>query len=344
MKAVLCEEYAPPAALAIREVPQPRPGRGELLIRVERAGVNFPDGLIVQGKYQTRPPLPFIPGSEMAGVVAAVGADVDMGGSGFSVGDRVCAFTGIGAFAEYVAVAAAHSFRLPDTVHFKDAAGLLITYGTSYHALKDRARLRPDETLLVLGAGGGVGLAAVELGALMGARVIAAASTGEKLALARERGAAETICTSDDDLRDRIKALTGGRGVDIVYDPVGGELGLAAVKALAWGGRHLIVGFAAGDIPKIPANLLLLKSASALGVLWGASLRAEPDHHAANIADLLGWLAAGRIRPAIDRVFPLAESAAAIAHVLDRKALGKVIVAVDPAADSADGPAQGDAA
>lgn len=333
MRAVLCEDYAPPAALAIRDVPRPQIDAREILVRVEQAGVNFPDGLIVQGKYQTKPPLPFVPGSEMAGVVAGVGSDA----VGFVVGDRVAAFTGIGAFAEYVAVSAAQAFRLPDTVGFTDAAGLLITYGTSYHALKDRAALKPGETLLVLGAGGGVGLAAVELGALMGARVIAAASTEEKLALAREHGAAETILTSGEDLRERVKALTGGRGVNVVYDPVGGDLSLTAVKALAWGGRHLIIGFAAGEIPKIPANLLLLKSASVLGVLWGASLRAEPEHHATNIAELLGWLAAGRIRPAIDQIFPLEESAAAIEHVLDRKALGKIIVAVRSTTEATQG-------
>ncbi len=324
MKAVRCEAFAPLSALTVTAMEPPVLVPGSVLIDVHAAGVNFPDGLMVQGKYQSAPPFPFVPGSELAGVVAAIGDGV----TGRTVGDRVAAFSGSGAFAEQAVVPATQVYRLPEGVEFADAAGLLITYGTSYHALKDRAALREGETLLVLGAAGGVGLAAVELGALMGARVIAAASTADKLALARSRGAAEGICYADEDLRQRLKDLTGGRGVDVVYDPVGGAASITAVKGLAWGGRHLVVGFAGGDIPQIPANMLLLKSAASLGVLWGNSLRADPVHHAANIADLLGWLAAGRIRPAIDRIFPLGEAVAALEHVMERRAQGKVILSV----------------
>ncbi len=324
MRAVFCEAFAPLDALTVQYVPPPALLPGSVSIDVHAAGVNFPDGLMVQGKYQTKPPLPFVPGAELAGIVAAVGEGVTT----LAPGDRVAAFSGTGGFATQAVVPATQVFRLPEGVDFITAAGLLITYGTSYHALNDRARLREGETLLVLGAAGGVGLAAVELGALMGARVIAAASSDAKLALARERGASATIRYSDEDLRDRIKTLTDGRGIDVVYDPVGGAASIAAIKALAWGGRHLVVGFAGGEIPKIPANLLLLKSAASLGVLWGNALRADPEHHAANIQDLLGHLEAGRIRPEIDRVFPLDQAVAALEHVMERRARGKVILSL----------------
>ncbi len=326
MKSVICAAFAPLESLTIGAAPRPEIGETDILIAVQAAGVNFPDGLMVQGKYQTKPALPFTPGSEAAGVVEAVGGKV----TGFKPGDRVVAFSGTGAFAEYVKVPASQVYHLPAGANWASAAGLLITYGTSYYALRDRAGLKPGETLLVLGAAGGVGLAAVELGALMGARVIAAASTADKLALARARGAAETINYADEDLRARLKALTDGRGVDVVYDPVGGAMSIAAVKSLAWGGRHLVIGFAQGDIPSIPTNLLLLKNAAAIGVLWGNALRADPALHARNIADLTAWLAAGNISPAIDTIFPLERAVAAIAHVMDRRARGKVILAVRP--------------
>ncbi|MFT4053646.1 MAG: NADPH:quinone oxidoreductase family protein [Novosphingobium sp.] len=326
MKAVRCEAFASIEDLVIGDVPEPEAGEGKVVIDVHAAGVNFPDGLMVQGKYQTRPDLPFTPGSEVAGVIRAVGAGV----SGFAAGDRVAAFCGTGGFAQAVAVPATQVYHLPEGIAFTAAAGLLINYGTSYHALKDRAKIASGESLLVLGASGGVGLAAVELGAVMGARVIAAASSADKLALAQERGAAEVIDYAADDLRTRIRELTGGKGVDVVYDPVGGASTLAAVKGLAWGGRHLVVGFAAGDIPQVPANLLLLKSAASLGVLWGMSLRADPVHHAANIADLLRWMAEGRISPRIDRVWPLEEVSAALDHVMERRARGKVVLSVRP--------------
>jgi len=324
MKAAICRSFAPIEALWIGDIATPEVGPGQIRIEAHAAGVNFPDVLMVQGKYQTKPPVPFVPGSEVAGFIDAVGEGV----TGFAVGDRVAAFSGTGAFAEYVTVPATQVFPLPDKVDLTVAAGMLITYGTSYHALKDRAGLGSGESLLVLGAAGGVGLAAVELGALMGARVIAAASTPEKLALAREYGAAETIDYSSESLGDRLRTLTDGKGVDVVYDPVGGASTLTAVKLLAWGGRLLVVGFASGDIPAIPANLLLLKSASALGVLWGNSLRADPAHHRRNIADLVGWLAEGRIKPKIEKVVPLDQAVDALNHVRERRAQGKVILAV----------------
>jgi len=324
MKAAICDRFAPIEALRIGEAEIPDIGGQDLRIAVLAAGVNFPDGLMVQGKYQIKPALPFVPGSEVAGLVEAVGSDVTR----FAPGDRVVAFSGSGGFAEKVRVPATQVFHLPARVDASQAAGMLIAYGTSYHALKDRAALRAGETMLVLGAAGGVGLAAVELGVLMGARVIAAASTPEKLTLARSYGAAETIDYRSEDLRERLKQITGGRGVDVVFDPIGGAATITAVKALAWGGRHLVVGFAAGDIPAIPANLLLLKSAASLGVLWGNALRADPAHHGRNVADLLGWVAEGRINPKIDRVLPLDRTIEALNHVMERRAQGKVILTV----------------
>ena len=330
MKAVICREFAPVDALEIGAFAAPAVAPGALLIDVQAAGVNFPDGLMVQGKYQTKPPVPFVPGSELGGIVRAVGEGV----SGFAVGDRIVAFSGTGGFAEQAVVPAPQAFPLPAEADMVVASGMLITYGTSYHALKDRAALKPGETLLVLGAAGGVGLAAVELGALMGARVIAAASTDEKLVLAREYGAAETINYATEDFRERIKELTDGKGVDVVYDPVGGDLTVPAIKSLAWYGRLLVVGFAAGQIPQIPANLLLLKSASAVGVLWGNSLRADPMHHAGNIAELLEWLAAGKIKPEVDTIFPLDRAVEAINHVMERRAQGKVILTMAAEGDT----------
>ena len=331
MKAVICREFAPVDELDIGEFAAPEVAPGSLLIDVQAAGVNFPDGLMVQGKYQSKPERPFVPGSELGGIVRSVGDGV----SGFAPGDRVIAFVGIGGFAEQAVVPAAHVFPVPAEADLVVASGMLITYGTSYHALKDRAQLKPGETLLVLGAAGGVGLAAVELGALMGARVIAAASTDEKLALARQYGAAETINYTTEDFRERVKELTGGKGVDVVYDPVGGDFTVPAVKSLAWYGRLLVVGCAAGQIPQIPANLLLLKSASAVGVLWGNSLRADPVPHAANIADLLGWLAAGKIKPEVDALFPLDRAVEALNHVMERRAQGKVILTMTAEGENA---------
>ena len=326
MKAVWCEAFADIDQLKIADVPAPALKPGHVLIDVFAGGMNFPDGLIVQGKYQTKPPLPFAPGSEAAGVVAEIGEGV----TGFKKGDRVVAFSGTGGFAEQALIPATQLYHAPEGVSFEALAGLLINYGTSYHALKDRAAMKPGETLLVLGAAGGVGLSAVELGALMGAKVIAAASSADKLELAKSRGASELINYTTEDLRERIKAITNGKGVDVVYDPVGGDSTLATIKSLAWGGRHLVIGFAAGPIPNIPANLLLLKSAASLGVLWGMSLRADPVHHGKNIAELLQWLKEGKIKPEIDRVFPLDQVIPALEHVMERRARGKVILSVRP--------------
>ena len=327
MKAMICEAFAPIEKLRHGEFPPPQAGPGEVVIDVAAAGVNYPDVLIVQGKYQKKPALPFVPGSEAAGRIAAIGDGVE----GFAVGDRVIAFTGSGAFAEQVRVPAMQVWPAPDGVDLEIAAGIAITYGTSYHALKDRANIQPGETLLVLGAGGGVGLTAVELGKRMGARVIAAASSAEKLALAKAQGADELIDYSQEDLRERIKALTDGKGVDVVYDPVGGPMNLTAVKSLAWGGRLLIIGFAGGDIPAVPANLLLLKSASAVGVLWGNSVRADPVAQGANMRQLLSWLAEGSLKPVVDTRFALADAVAALQHLEERKVKGKVLLTLKPA-------------
>jgi NADPH2:quinone reductase len=326
VKAVICEAFAPVEDLHHGECPAPEAGRGDVVIDVLAAGVNYPDVLIVQGKYQTRPPVPFVPGSEAGGRVAAVGEGVE----GFAVGDRVIAFTGSGAFAEQVRAPATQVWPVPDGVDLEIAAGIAITYGTSYHALKDRAALQPGETLLVLGAGGGVGLTAVELGKRMGARVIAAASSADKLALAKAQGADDLIDYAREDLRERVKALTDGKGVDVVYDPVGGPMNLTAVKSLAWGGRLLVIGFAGGEIPSIPANLLLLKSASAVGVLWGNSVRADPAAQGANMRQLLAWLAEGSLKPVIDTRFALPDAVAALQHLEERKVKGKVLLTLKP--------------
>ncbi len=327
MKAVICPAFAPIDALTWGDVPAPQPEPGELLIDVAAAGVNYPDVLIVQGKYQTKPPLPFVPGSEASGRVASIGEGVE----GFAIGDRVVAFTGTGSFGQQVRAPATQIWPVPEGVDLDIVAGISITYGTSYHALKDRANLQPGETLLVLGAGGGVGLTAVELGKLMGAHVIAAASNAEKLALAKAQGADELINYADEDLRERVKALTGGKGVDVVYDPVGGPMNLTAVKSLAWGGRLLVIGFAGGEIPSIPANLLLLKSASAVGVLWGNSVRADPVRQGANMRQLLQWLALGAIRPVVDTRFAMTDVVAALHHLEGRKVKGKVLLTIPPA-------------
>jgi NADPH:quinone reductase len=324
MKAILCTEHGPPELLVMADVPMPGPGRGEVRIAVKAIGLNFPDVLIIQNLYQFKPALPFSPGGEVAGVIDALGAGV----SGVAIGDRVIAMIGSGGMREMVIAPAASLIPIDDAMPFEIAAGFTMTYGTSHHALKQRARLQPGETLLVLGAAGGVGLAAVELGKRLGARVIAAASTAEKLALTVAYGADDTINYSTEDLRDRLKALTGGKGVDVVYDPVGDRFTEPAFRSMAWNGRHLVVGFAAGEIPKLPLNLALIKGASIVGVFWGAFTAQEPAVHAANMRELLGWYAAGTLKPHISRTFPLAEGAAAIRWLMDRKATGKVVLTV----------------
>ena len=322
MRAVLCEAFGPPDTLVVREVPDPEPGDGQVIIDVAGCGVNFPDVLIIEDKYQFKPDLPFSPGGEVAGTVSAVGAGVE----GVSVGDRVLGLLGWGGMAEKVVAPATSVIGVPDEVDLVQAAGFLMAHGTSHHALVDRARLQGGETLLVLGAAGGVGLAAVELGAVLGARVIAAASTDEKLALCRERGASETINYTGEDLRGRLKELTGGQGVDVCYDPVGGDLSEPALRSMAWNGRFLVVGFAAGDIPRIPLNLPLLKGCSVVGVFWGAFTGKEPDRHASNIAELLGWMAEGRISPHVSATYPLERAGEAISELAGRRATGKVVV------------------
>jgi len=322
MKALLCTVFGPLEHLAIREVPSPRPGPHQVLIDVKAASLNFPDALMAQGLYQVKPPIPFSPGTEIAGVIVEVGADV----RGFRVGDRVGAVAGWGGFAEECVADAARVTSLPAEMDFETGAAFLFTYETSLHALRDRGRLGAGETLLVLGAAGGVGLAVVEIGKIMGARVIAAASSEEKLALCRKVGADETIDYVSGNLRDRVKELTGGKGVDVVYDPVGGPYTESAFRVTAWGGRLLVIGFAAGEIPKIPINLALLKERSIVGAYYGESVKHDPEGHLRNVKQLLEWYAAGKVKPSISEQVPLGKAAAAMKRMINRQVKGKVVV------------------
>jgi NADPH2:quinone reductase len=325
MKAIVCEAWGPPSSLQIRDVPSPVPGPKQVLVRTRVAAVNFPDALIVAGKYQFKPELPFSPGGELSGEIIAVGNEVKR----LAIGDKVVGLTPYGAYAQEVLVDAAHIVPLPRDITDADlelAGSFVLTYGTSLHALKDRAQAQAGETLLVLGAGGGVGLAAVEIGKLLGMRVIAAASSEEKLNAARERGADETINYSSDDLRERIKALTEGRGVDVVYDPVGGALAEPALRSVGWRGRYLVVGFATGDIPKIAINLLLLKGSSLVGVFWGEFVRREPELNADNMKLLFAWLQHRKIHPLISKRYPLSQASQALDALLARQAIGKLVV------------------
>ncbi|PZQ13574.1 MAG: NADPH:quinone oxidoreductase [Ancylobacter novellus] len=322
MKAVLCVELGGPEALQIVELDDPVPGPDEVVVDVAYAALNFFDTLIIAGRYQTKPTLPFSPGGEMAGVVSAVGERVE----GLAVGDRVAAYLGYGAARSKVAVRPERLTLVPEELGLDKAAGLIITYGTTLHALADRGALKAGETLAVLGASGGVGIAAVEIGKLLGARVIACASSPEKLAFARERGADEGVDYSREDLKTRLKELTGGRGVDVVYDPVGGEATEATVRALAWRGRHLVIGFAAGDIPKLPLNLPMLKGADIRGVFWGAHAEREPAANRAELERIFDWAAEGAISAPVDAVLPLEETAEAIARIKRREVKGKLLV------------------
>jgi NADPH2:quinone reductase len=324
MRAVLCKVYGPPESLVIEEMPPPAPGPGELVVSVKAASVNFPDVLIIQNKYQVKPPLPFSPGSELAGLVKSVGAGV----TAFKPGDAVMAIIGYGAFAEEVKADAARVLPIPAGMDFASAAAFGLTYATSEHALCDRGALKPGETLLVLGAAGGVGIAAIEIGKVLGARVIACASTDEKLAVCREHGADDTINYATEDLRERIKTLTDGKGPDVVYDPVGGAYTELALRSIAWRGRLLVVGFAAGDIPKIPLNLTLLKGCSIVGVFWGEFARREPQRFAESMKRLGRWFADGKLKPHVSRTFPLERAADALALMAERKVKGKVVVTV----------------
>ena len=327
MKAVLCKQYGPPETLVVEDLPSPDAGPGEVVISVKAASVNFPDVLIIQNKYQFKPPLPFSPGSELAGIVKEVGEGV----SGITPGERVMAFTTYGAFAEEVKTEASRLVPIPKGMDYESAAAFLLTYGTSDHALRDRGALRPGETLLVLGAAGGVGLAAVEIGKALGARVIACASSEEKLAVCREHGADATIDYVHEDLRERIKMLTEGRGANVVYDPVGGAYSEPAFRSIAWRGRLLVVGFAAGEIPRLPLNLALLKGAAVVGVFWGDFARREPRQLAESIQQLGRWYEEGRLHPHISRVFPLEEAAGALKLMAARQVKGKVVLRVGKA-------------
>ncbi len=322
MKAIRCNTYGPPSSLVLESVPDLIPGENEVLVQVKACGINFPDTLIIQGLYQIRPELPFTPGSDVAGVVLAIGDGVRH----VSVGDAVIGFVAYGGLAEQVILPAKACFPKPAPMDFPVAASFMMAYGTAYHALKDRGKLQAGETLLVLGASGGVGLAAVELGKRMGATVIAAASTDEKLELCREYGADHLLNYNETDLKATLKALTAGKGVDVVLDPVGGAYAEPAFRAMAWEGRYLIVGFAAGTIPSIPLNLPLLKGASLVGVFWGQFAMAQPKENMQNTRELMTWYAEGKLVPHIDKLFALEEAPKAIEALLYRKVKGKVVV------------------
>jgi len=324
MKAVLCTRYCGPDDLDIRDLPDPVAGDGEAVVRVRAAALNFFDTLIIAGKYQTKPAFPFSPAAEFAGEVESVGAGV----TALRPGDRVVANIGYGAAREKVAVAADRLIRLPEGLDFERAAGLIVTYGTTLYALRERAQLAAGETLAVLGAAGGVGIAAVEIGKLLGARVIACASSAEKLAFAQRHGADLGINYAEEDLKDALRRVTGGQGPDVIYDPVGGGATEAALRAIAWGGRFLVIGFAAGEIPKLPLNLVLLKGCDVRGVFWGAWTERDRAGNRANIEQILQWCAQGKLSAHVHRAFALDEIAQALHALADRKAMGKVILRV----------------
>jgi NADPH:quinone reductase len=322
MKALLCTHYGTPDELELADLPDPVPGPGEVLVRVKAVALNFFDTLIIAGKYQHKPPFPFSPGAEFAGEVESVGEGV----TGFSPGDRVIGNNGWGAAREKVAVAVDKLVAIPAGVDFDHAAGLTVTYGTTMYALNDRAKLKPGETIAVLGAAGGTGLSAVELGKLMGARVIACASSDEKVAFARKHGADDGVNYAASDLKDALRALTGGKGVDVVYDPIGGAQGEAALRGMDWGGRYLVIGFAAGDMPKLPLNLVLLRSYDVLGVYWGAWTLRKPQGHRANMAQILDWCAQGKLSSHVHAVYPLEQAPAALKAIAARQVMGKAIL------------------
>lgn len=322
MHAWLCENPTGVDALTWKELPTPTPGPGQVLIEIQAASLNFPDLLIVQNKYQFKPPLPFVPGSEYAGVVRAVGAGV----THLQEGQSVACLSGTGGFGTHTLAPAKLCMPLPAGFPAVDAAAFIMIYATSHHALIDRAQLKAGETVLVLGAAGGVGTAAIQIAKAAGARVIAAASTDEKCALCQRIGADATINYSKDNLREQIKALTEGKGPDVIYDPVGGDFAEPAFRSIAWRGRYLVVGFAAGPIPSLPLNLALLKGASIVGVFWGDFSRREPKHNAAMMAELAQWYAQGKVKPVIDRTMPMADLKAAYAHMGSRGVMGKLVL------------------
>ncbi len=322
MKAVVCKAWGLPDTLVVEALPDPLPGPGQVALAIHAAGVNFPDVLIIQGKYQFKPELPFTPGSELSGVVTTVGDGV----TAFKPGDRVIAFCSTGAFAQQIVVPQQALMPMPPGMDFDTAAAITLTYGTSHHAVVDRAQLKAGETMLVLGAAGGVGLAAIEIGKALGARVIAAASSDEKLAVCREHGADATINYSTEDLREAIKAATDGKGPDVIYDPVGGIYAEPAFRSIGWRGRYLVVGFANGEIPKLPLNLTLLKGASLMGVFWGEFAKREPKANMAAMRELLGWMAEGKIKPRISGRYTLEQAADALNDMAARKVTGKVVI------------------
>jgi NADPH2:quinone reductase len=322
MKALLCTRLGGPEDLSVEEIAEPVAGPGEALVRVTLAALNFFDTLIIAGRYQVKPELPFSPGGEASGVIEALGPGVD----GFAVGDRVIVHQKFGTARARIAVETHHLTRIPDGVSDEQAAGLTITYGTSLHALRDRAKLQPGETLAVLGASGGVGLAAVELGAILGARVIACASSPDKLTVAQAHGATHGVDYAADNLREALRMLTEGQGVDVIYDPIGGDYAEPALRSLGWKGRYLVIGFAAGDIPRIPLNLALLKGIDIQGVHWGVFVDREPEAHAENQRQLLAWVAEGRLTAKVHGVYPLTDYAEALGILKRREAVGKVLL------------------
>lgn len=322
MRAIRCHQYGPPETLVVDTLPDLQPGPGEVVIDVKAASVNFPDVLIIENKYQFKPPLPFTPGSEVAGIVRAVGDGV----SNVRIGMPVAAFTRVGGFAEQALAPAQACVPLPEHADFAAAAAFTLAYGTSHHAVVDRGALRAGETMLVLGAAGGVGLAAVEIGKALGARVIAAASSDEKLAVAREHGADATIRYDTENLRERIAALTDGRGPDVIYDPVGGSFAEPAFRSIAWRGRYLVVGFAGGEIPKLPLNLPLLKGASIVGVFWGEFAMREPARNAQAFEELFRWLREGKLRPHVSARYALEDTPRALADMAQRRVTGKIVI------------------
>ncbi len=322
MKAVLCKAYGPPEDLVMEDVPDLEPGEGEAVIEVHAASLNFPDGLQIQGKYQFQPPMPFTPGSEVGGVIKAIGP----GFEGFNVGDRVMAIPGIGGLAEQVMVKADAVHRIPDNMDFKTAAGFAMVYTTSYHALKQRAQLKAGETLLVLGASGGVGITAVELGKVMGAKVIAAASTEEKLDFVRQFNPDATINYGDGELKEKVKELTDGKGADVIYDPVGGDLFDQCCRCINWNGRLLVIGFTSGRIPEYKANLALLKGSSMVGVFLGRFRKEEPEEYEKNFTELLAMYEEGKLRPLVTQTYTADQYVEAFNVFTQRRAMGKVTV------------------
>jgi NADPH2:quinone reductase len=322
MKALLCTHFGTPDDLELTDIPEPKPGPGEAVVDVKAAALNFFDLLIIAGKYQHKPPFPFSPAAEFAGVVESVGAGV----RDFAPGDRVIGWTGWGAAREKIAAGAAQLAKLPPNLDFDRAAGLTVTYATTLYGLRERGELKAGETLVVLGASGGVGLAAIEIGKIMGARVIACASSDEKLAFARKHGADDTVNYEREDLRGALRKLGGVHGIDVVYDPVGGPYAEPALRSLGWEGRYLVVGFAAGDIPKIPLNLVLLKSCDIRGVLWGAWTMRDPKGQAALMKEIAAWCAEGKLSAHVHAVYPLSETAAALKTIAERKVMGKIVL------------------